>query len=552
MVERRRSFWLLGVAAFCSLGLTVTAPELRAAPPARYAVSTENARATREAMDVLAKGGNAVDAAVTAALVTGVTNPTSSGLGGGGFALVYLAKEKKAELLDFRETAPAGVDTAAFEDSLAERRGQLVGVPGEVAGLYALHQKLGKSRWADLVGRAERAASQGFVVEAHLARVVTQKGHEAFQRDPALKALLYPGGKPIALGQRVKRPNLARTLRRIAHEGPKAFYTGPIAAELVRVARDAGGALSESDLANYTPKERQPLELTWEGHRILTMPPPSAGGLLLAQTLAMHSRAELQALGLRSPAYTHVLAEGMRASLVDRYRYVGDPDRVKVDVQALLEPARLAKRKSEIALDRTRMVQTIATREQGTHHLVALDADGNAVSLTTTVNTAFGADLLAPASGVILNDELDDFASDREILPYTANNPNRALPGTRPVSSMTPTIVLSSERVVLTIGGSGGPTIPPCVTQVLLAHLAFGENIEAAVKAPRFIPSPGPTTLRLEAGYSERDQRELEWRGEKHAPIPSFFAVQAIAVDASSGAITAVADPRKSGLGEVR
>ncbi len=552
MVEKRRSLWLIGVAAFCSIGLTIAAPELRAAPPARYAVSTENARATREAMDVLAKGGNAVDAAVTAALVTGVTNPTSSGLGGGGFALVYLAQEKKTELLDFRETAPAGVDTAAFEGSLAERRGQLVGVPGEVAGLYALHQKLGKSRWADLVGRAERAASQGFVVEAHLGRVVTQKGHEAFQRDAGLKALLYPGGKPIAAGQRVKRPNLARTLRRIAQEGPKAFYTGAIAAELARVARDAGGALSESDLASYAPKERTPLEITWEGYRILTMPPPSAGGLLLAQTLAMHSRADLKALGLRSPAYTHVLAESMRGSIVDRYRYVGDPDRVKVDVPALLDPARLAKRKGEIVPDRTRMVQTIATREQGTHHLVALDADGNAVSLTTTVNTAFGADLLAPASGVILNDELDDFASDRETLPYAANNPNRAVPGARPVSSMTPTIVLSEGRVVLALGGSGGPTIPPCVTEVLLARLAFGESIEAAVKAPRFIPSPGPTTIRIEAGFTDREKRELEWRGENHAPIPSFFGVQAIAVDPASGAITATADPRKSGLAEVR
>lgn len=552
MVERRRALWFFGVALFCAVWLAVAAPELRAAPRPRFAVATENARATREALDVLEKGGNAVDAAVTAALVAGVTNPTSSGIGGGGFALVFLAKEQRAKLLDFRETAPAGVDTAAFEGSLEGRRGQLVGVPGEVAGLYALHQELGKKPWAELVGRAERAASQGFLVEAHLARVVTQRGHEAFKRDPGLKALLYPGGKALKLGQRVKRPNLARTLRRIASEGPKAFYTGEVAAELARTAQAAGGSLTEADLAAYTPKERTPLEVEWEGHRIFTMPPPSAGGLLLAQTLLMHSRAGLQALGLRTPLYTHVLAETMRASLVDRFRYVGDPDRVKVDVEMLLDPARLAKRKSEIALDRTRMVQSIASREQGTHHLSVLDAEGNAVALTTTVNTAFGADLLAPASGVILNDELDDFASDKEMMPYTATNPNRAVPGARPVSSMTPTIVVSpAGRVWLVIGGSGGPTIPAAVTQVLLARLAFGEKLDAAVKAPRFVPTPGPTTIRLEEGFSERDKRELEWRGERHAPIPSFFAVQAIEHDLD-GSITAVADPRKSGLGEAR
>ena len=293
--------------------LFATIPELRAAPPASFAVTSESARATHEGVNVLSNGGNAVDAAVTSALVAGVTNPSSSGLGGGGFALVFMASEGKAHALDFRETAPAAVDPTLFEGPREEKRGKLVGVPGEVAGLYELHRRFGKKPWKELVLHAESAARRGFAVEQHLAAVVTQKGHESFKRDAALKAFLYPAGKALGLGQNVRRPALARTLHRIAQEGPKAFYSGPIAAEIARVAREAGGALAESDLESYSVKERAPLRTTWEGFEVVTMPAPSAGGLMLAQALALNSRAELRALGHNTPAYVHVLAEGMRA-----------------------------------------------------------------------------------------------------------------------------------------------------------------------------------------------------------------------------------------------
>ncbi len=517
------------------------------------AVATESGPATKEAMAILAAGGNAVDAAVCAALVGGVTSPTSSGIGGGGFAVVWLASEKRAVALDFRETAPAAISGRDFERRPLQpaERGKLVGVPGEVAGLYELQRRYGKRSWADLVQRAERIARQGFAVEAHLASVLVGSDAPKFQRDPALREFLYPGGKAAVLGQRLRRPALARTLASIAQQGPKAFYSGPVAAGIAAVVRASGGELSESDFATYAVKERKPLSLAWEGLDVFTMPAPSGGGLMLAETLSMLSRAELAGLGLRTPRQLHVLAEVMRGALADRYRYIGDPEQVSVDLAALLQSDRLAKRKAMIVQDRTHAAPVFAGQESGTHAISVLDAEGNAVAMTTTVNTAFGADLLDPRSGVILNDQLDDFTSEKDARNFGPDNPNRARPGARPVSSMTPTIVVAQGRVLLAIGASGGTSIPASVIQVLIANLAFGEPIQRAVSAPRVVPQTGVPTLRLEDDFSERERAELAWRGERTAAVTSrIVAVQVVRND-ESGA-QAAADPRKHGVALVK
>lgn len=547
-----RLSWLVKAAVLLAV-LLASAPRLEAAAPARSAVATESAMATREAMAVLAAGGNAVDAAVTGALVAGVVSPTSSGLGGGGFALVWLAAEKRSVLLDFRETAPLALDVAALQKGQVPgpERGKLVGTPGEAAGLYELHRRHGKKPWAELVKRAETLARQGFAVEAHLAGTLSSKSADAFQRDASLKALFFPGGKAAKLGQRLRRPNLAQTLSKIATQGPAALYSGAVAAELARVTREHGGALTEEDLARYQVKERQPLARRWEGFDILTMPPPSSGGLILAQTLAWGGREDFRRLGRRTPLSVHVIAELLRAGTADRYAYVGDPDHVKVDVGALLEPARLAQRKAMIALDRTHLPPGFVREGGGTHHLSVLDADGNAVALTTTVNTAFGAEIVAPASGIVLNDELDDFVTDEEARAYGKLNPNPPRPGARPASSMTPTIVLQDGRVLLALGGSGGPGIPPSVTQVLLSRLVHDEPIQEAVSAPRFFPGTAQPTVRLEQQFSERELAELAWRGEKTAPVTWRGTAVQVVENAPSGALGA-ADPRKHGLALTR
>lgn len=519
----------------------------------KVGVATENRIATEAALAELRAGGNAVDAAVTAVLVGGIVSPTSSGLGGGGFALVHIADGSKPFFLDFRETAPAGADTAALDERkiAPEQRGRLVGVPGEAAGLFALHQRFGKRKWQDVVLRAERIARVGFPVEKHLGAVLQQRNAAAFKRDAGLASLYYPGGKPALVGQLLRNPKLAATLRRLSAEGPKAIYEGAIAADLVKASESAGGALSLDDLKSYSPREREPLHVTWEGHEVYTAPPPSAGGLLVAQLLSLFSQRELQAYGLRTGLGIHYLAEAMRGAFADRARFLGDPDVVPVDTAALLSPEHIGERKRSIAADRTHLRQRFIPRESGTHHLIVVDASENVVSLTTTVNTAFGAELTGTSSGIVLNDELDDFTAASVAAELgIADNPNRARARARPVSSMTPTIVLKGGRPVLAIGGSGGPAIPMNVAQVLIARLAFGEAPEQAVSVPRFLLAYADVTLRVDTGFSPAVLADLAYRGELMKTLEyNPTAVQMVAIEPEG--TLAAADPRKSGRGSV-
>lgn len=319
--------------------LLFAVPRAQAQQAGQRAAATENTLATRAAISVMQAGGNAVDAAIAAVLVGGVASPTSSGIGGGGFAMVWLAGKKRATVIDFREVAPAAVDVSAFEHrpfSDAER-GKYVGVPGEVAGLWMLHERFGKAPWKDLVAPAIRHATQGFPVGRFLGgSLIANKKRLVI--DPGIASVFYPGGKPAAVGQLVRRPALGATLQRIAAEGPKALYQGSIAAELAQTAKSAGGALTTRDLAAYKPVERTPIHVEWEGYDVYTMPPPSAGGLMLAETLRLFSKAELVRLGRQSGAYQHVLAEAMRGAISDRMRFLGDPAKQPADVGALISP----------------------------------------------------------------------------------------------------------------------------------------------------------------------------------------------------------------------
>jgi gamma-glutamyltranspeptidase/glutathione hydrolase len=517
----------------------------------RRAAATESSQATDAALEVLRVGGTAADAAIAAAFVAGVTAPSSSGLGGGGFVLAWDAARQSPFVLDFRETAPLGIDAEAFERRPFPdaERGRLVGTYGEAKGLFELHRRSGKLRWADLVARAERQAQRGFVVGAHLAGSLAY-GAGSLATQPSFAALYYPGGKPAPVGTRIVNPLLAKTLARLAAEGPQALYQGSIAEELALLARNHSGALSPEDLERYRVIERTPLRTRWEGYDVFTMPPPSAGGLMLSQLLRLFSADELRRLGHNTPAYQHLLAEGMRGAIADRMRFLGDPDHVAVDVEALLDARRLAERRRTMALDRTHTLPRFGLEEHGTHHLVTSDSSGNVVALTTTVNRGFGAKLMGPDSGVVLNDELNDFTEAEDVRPFGLTvSPNRPRPGARPVSSMTPTIVVRQSRPVLALGGSGGPTIATNVTQVALGALVFGLSPERAVSAPRvYIPSSGPTIL-VEEGTPADHIADLEWRGEIVGTMKfKTTAVQMLRFDAGTAA---AADPRKHGTGRV-
>lgn len=539
--------WVAAIVTVLALALTLPATG-RAAARAKAGAATESRLASRTALAELKRGGNAVDAAIAAALAAGVVAPTSSGLGGGGFALVYRASDRSVTVLDFRETAPARVDSDAFDRRpLPEaERGKLVGVPGEPRGLEELHRRFGKRPWAELVEPALRFARDGFAVDTHLAEELGGKNQARFRQVASLDRALWPGGKAAVLGQRVKRPELAKTLATLAASGPESLYTGPIAAELVAAARRFGGALSADDLSRYEVHERPALRFTWEGYEIVSMPPPSAGGILLAELLGSYSRAELERIGVRAPLGMHLLAETMRGALADRARFIGDPDVLPVDVARLLAPARLAARKAKVSPDRTQTARALVQDEHGTHAMIVADAEGNVVSLTTTVNTAFGAKIAGEPSGIVLNDELDDFTPR----PATsalgiAFPPNAARPGCRPTSSMTPTLVLKDGKPVLALGGSGGYAIAPNVAQTLLGILVHGETPEEAVKSPRFMFNPRDYSLALNSGFADGVREDLERRGETVKVVDFPTAVQVLSFTPSG--VVGAADPRKGG-----
>lgn len=535
-------------------GLVLTLPAAGAAPaPRSYAVASESPGATREAARVLHAGGNAFDASIAATLVSGFTNPSSSGLGGGGFAMLWSARDQKAVVLDFRESAPAAIDVALLDKRpLAEdKRGQAVGVPGELSGLFEIHRRYGKTPWKQLALRAANLAGQGFVVEPHVGHQLEEQKASPIARSPAFRAAYFVGAGPAKAGAKTRASKLAATLRLIADQGKRGLYEGRVAQDLVNAVKATGGGLSLSDLANYQTLERQPLRVSWESKEVLTMPAPSAGGLLLAETLALFSKAELGAMKATPAKRIHVLAEAMRGAFADRVRHVADPAFSTVDFGKLLAPSRLQRRKALIAEDRTHTQPRYGLEESGTHHLITADADGNWVSLTTTVNGPFGAKLMAEHSGVILNNELDDFTPPENLAVFgMAESPNRARPGARPVSSMVPTLVLEQGKPAFALGGSGGMTIAPNVTQVLLSLLVDGATPEAAVAAPRFaIPTPkSGHTLTLEAELAKLYGADLTARGELFTSRDWKNGVQVVAL--RDGVFAAAADPRKAGLAE--
>ncbi len=548
----RRALALIAISAVALL--LSFSPSVRAQKsPAQLAVATENGQATRAALKVMQKGGNAIDAAVVATLVAGVASPNSSGIGGGGFALVWVAQSKAPYLIDFRETAPPGLDTAAFEARPLpdEKRGKLVGIPGEVRGLYELHQRLGTRPWSELVMVAANLAQRGFIVEKHLANMLGY-GKKSLPADPNLAAVFYPGGRPAGFGALVKNPKLGATLARIAGEGPVALYEGTIARDLVEAVNAFGGTFSELALKQYRPVERTPLHVRWEGYDVYTMPPPSAGGLMVAQALKLFTKQELLQLGFNTGAYQHLLAEALRGSIADRMRYLGDPDHQKIDLERLLSSRRMAARKAKFALERTHMLPRFGLEEEGTHHLVTADAAGNVVALTTTVNRLFGAKFTGKKSGIVLNDELNDFTSVKDVKPFgMTQSPNRARAMARPLSSMTPTIVVKRNQPVLALGGSGGPTIATNVTQLLLSNLVFGNTPEQAVKAARFYVPTRRTSILLEPKVPSALHEDLKWRGEIVGTMPFMTsAVQMIAIDGQRK--RAASDPRKHGSAVVR
>ena len=538
---------------------TVSGPFLHA----RHAAVASDSRAASQAgVEMLKSGGNAVDAACAAALALGVVNPFASGLGGGGFALVYLAKTGKTVALDFRETAPSALtNRAANGAGIRPQSGLSVGVPGEARGLADLVRRHGALPFSRCVEPALRLA-RGFSVSPWLAQQIRDEIARNPESGPALIAKIFSIDRDAAVrirtGDRIARPALAATLERMHREGPEALYRGEIATAMVAAVAAAGGVLSLEDLARYAPVERQPLSTSFLGHRVLTMPPPSAGGTILVEVLgilATRAAAWRRESGPAAPAYLHDLAEALKHGFADRARFLGDPAFTRVPLEHLLDAGYHHELDQRILPDKTLSHEAYGTpakrptepaRDGGTAHLSVVDKAGNAVALTTTINLEFGAHIVA--GGIVLNDQMDDFtvlSARPDVFSLTGSDANRPETGKRPVSSMSPTIVLGDRGVELVTGAAGGPRIVSATLQILLDVLVFGLDARQAVAAPRIHHQWEPDVLYYEPGLPLETVRALKDKG--HQPKPRADIGKANAILRSRAGLDAASDPRSGG-----
>jgi gamma-glutamyltranspeptidase/glutathione hydrolase len=560
--------------------------------PKLGAVASEHPLATQAGLAVLDAGGNAADAAVTTALVLAVVYPQAGNLGGGGFAL-WVPHKGKSDAIDFRECAPASADAAQYQvdgklSAKRSREGPLsVAVPGTPAGLELLFEQHGSKRFtlAELAQPAILLASKGFAVDAWLAGDLTRKGVQE-RMSAAARALFFPGGQPLAEGAKLVQKDLAETLRAFGEHGAQSFYRGrigeAIVAELSRASvpeseRSGEGWMSLDDLARYQAKQRAPLVGWFRGQEIVTMPPPSSGGIVLLQALGVLEglplESEMQAArfqaGLKfqqtqqqpidDPALSERMAhwwiEALRGAFADRAEHMGDPDFVEVPVEQLLSPEWIAHRRIAIGEQAAPAVGPwLPPREGGqTTHLSVLDASGNAVSLTTTLNLWFGSGILVRGGGFLLNDEMDDFAlapGSPNAFGLVGGAANAIRPGKRPLSSMTPTVVRDGGHTVsMVLGSPGGPRIITSVAEVLLRTQLFGQSLEDAVRAPRLHQQWKPEETEFEPGFDREIVEGLRVRlGHKvKFARQRFGSVQAIQLLDPGQRPIAVSDPRRGG-----
>ncbi len=553
----------------CALLLCWRSASAATHPPlttTRGAVASDNAIASRVGVEVLEKGGTAVDAAVATALALGVVSPASSGLGGGGFAVIYVAKDKRSYAIDFREVGPAAIHEALFhpqgvlDASLSRVGGLAVAVPGELAGLESLWTKHGKLPWRALVEPARRLAAKGFAVSWFLASAASAVS-ERLGPAHVMTRWLAPQGRLITAGRLVRRSALAHTLRLIGLHGRDGFYQGRVARDLVDTVHMAGGVLSMRDLEDYQPVWREPLKAQFRDYQIVTMPLPSSGGVLLLEMLGILDAGhfDLVAMGRGSSLSLHIIGEILKHGFADRSRLLGDDRAAEELMSSFLAPSRLRSLAKRISETRVQAHEAYGSAElgpagaslddKGTSHLCVVDAEGNAVALTTTVNGYLGSALVGPKSGVVLNNQIDDFALEANapnMYGLIQSKRNLVGPGKRPLSSMSPTLVLDDTGVIGCFGGSGGPRIISGTFQVILDTLVFGENVEAAVSAPRIHHQWLPNTLYLEEEISPDVVKALQARGHTVDVSASGNAEQAII--RRDGIWQAASDPRKGGV----
>lgn len=545
----RTASWVRAAWLATSIVVTLARGSATAAPITAY-VATEHPLAVDAGVEILADGGNAVDAAIAAAAAIGVVNPLSSGIGGGGFMLIYDAPTGKAHTLDYRETAPAASTPTALQQRGVQKLtdGALsVGVPGSPAGLSAAHGRFGSLAFDRVLAPAIRYAEQGFRIQGHLARGITRQ-QKLLAQDPELAAVfLHDDGTPRAEGEQLRQLQLAATLRTLAQDGAAPFYEGPIAAAIADAIAARGGILTATDLRAYRVQWRTPLRGTYRGRIIITMPPPSSGGIIL-EALNVLAPYDLRALGRGSPTYLHLLASTMQAVFADRARYYGDPAFVDVPLARLLSPGHAQEIRQRLSTTTVLDVTDGGETDAGTSHISVTDAAGNAAAVTTTINTSFGSGIVASGTGIILNNEMADFnltPGATNIFGLVGTAANVIGPGKRPLSSMSPTVILHRGRAEIVIGGSGGPMIITGILQTLLGLIDFGLNAKTATSAPRIHHQGIPPLLFAEPTIPDETRAALARIGHTVRTVDAIGGVSTVYIgpDCVSGA----GAPRKGG-----
>jgi gamma-glutamyltranspeptidase / glutathione hydrolase len=544
---KRKSFAGFLVAMALALGQFDTrAASLPPVAAEHGMVVTAQQLATHVGVDVLKAGGNAVDAAVAVGYALAVVYPAAGNLGGGGFMTIELADGRKT-FLDFREKAPLAATANMYLDSHgnmikgASTYGYLaVGVPGTVSGMEKARAEYGTMSRATLLAPAIRYAQQGFVLDrGDVAMLATAT--DDFRKDPASAAIFLNRGEPFEVGQKLVQHDLARTLRRISKYGAAGFYQGPVGAAIVASMRAGRGVVTQADLDQYRTRELKPVECSYRGYGIVSAPPPSSGGVTLCEMLNILEGYPLKTLGYRSAQAVQYQIEAMRHAYVDRNSYLGDPDFVHNPLQRLLSKSYAAKIRAVINPHKAGISADIrpgvAPHEgMNTTHYSIIDRWGNAVSVTYTLNRWFGARITAAHSGVLLNDEMDDFTS-RVGVPnqfgLVQGEANAIAPGKRPLSSMTPTIVTKAGKPMMVLGTPGGSRIITVVLLTILNVIDYGMDIQQAVDAPRFHQQWLPDYTNLEPGaISPAVRKTLEGWGQKFGPPQEANHVAAILVGA--------------------
>ena len=524
-------------------------------------VATQEETATRIGLEVLQNGGNAVDAAATVAFVLAVTLPRAGNLGGGGFMVVHDAASGETVAIDYREKSGANAFRDMFLDEAGEAdpeksrySGLAVGVPGTVAGMALALERYGTISLAEALEPALELAGRGIAVTPDLADSLNDS-KERLQRWPSSAAIFYKdGGVPYEPGEILVQRDLASSLRLIAEQGQGAFYGGPIGEKIVAAVRRAGGHLSLDDFRGYEAVVRAPVQGDYRGYQIVSMPPPSSGGVHIVQILNILEGYPIGFLGAGGAETIHLMAEAMKLAYADRSEYLGDPDFVEVPVAALTTKAYAEHLRASISRNRARLAESIKPGDLApyesseTTHFSIVDAAGNAVANTYTINFSYGTGLVAEGTGILLNNELDDFSAKPGVpnaYGLIGGDANAVQPSKRPLSSMSPTIVLQDGKPFLVTGSPGGSRIITTTLQIIMNVIDHGMNIAEATHAPRIHHQWLPDELRIEEGLSPDTIALLEQKGHAIAVGAAMGSTQSIMV--TEDGLFGSSDPRTPG-----